>query len=85
MNYDPLSGSNSWSVITFQGANGGGGDTEDRILDNSFEYRVNVGPVRLAVEVQLGTAATVLPATLRRQCRLRLHGLLDRLRRRQGL
>ena len=27
VNYDPLSGSNSWSVITFQGANGGGGDT----------------------------------------------------------
>jgi predicted porin len=53
VNYDPLSGSNSWSVITFQGANGGGGDTENRILDNSFEYRVNVGLVRLAVEAQL--------------------------------
>ena len=47
VNYDPLSGSNSWSVITFQGANGGGGDTENRIYDNSYEYRVNVGPVRL--------------------------------------
>jgi predicted porin len=53
VNYDPLSGSNSWSVITYQGANGGGGDTENRILDNSYEYRVNVGPVRLAGEVQL--------------------------------
>ena len=53
VNYDPISGSNAWSVITFQGANGGGGDTQDRILDNSFEYRVNVGPVRLAVETQL--------------------------------
>ena len=53
VNYDPLSGSNSWSVITFQGFNGGGGDTENRILDNSYEYRVNVGPVRLAVEAQL--------------------------------
>jgi predicted porin len=52
VNYDPLSGSNSWSVITFQGANGGGGDTENRIYDNSYEYRVNVGPVRLAAEVQ---------------------------------
>ena len=52
VNYDPLSGSNSWSVITFQGANGGGGDTENRIFDNSYEYRVNVGPVRLAAEVQ---------------------------------
>jgi predicted porin len=54
VNYDPLSGSNSWSVITFQGANGGGGDTENRIFDNAFEYRVNIGPVRLAAEVQAG-------------------------------
>jgi predicted porin len=53
VNYDPLSGSNAWSVITFQGASGGGGDTENRIYDNSFEYRVNVGPVRFAVETQL--------------------------------
>ncbi len=52
-NYDPLAGSNSWSLLTFQGANGGGGDTEDRVFDNSYEYRVNVGPVRLAVEAQL--------------------------------
>ena len=51
--YDPLAGSNSWSLLAFQGANGGGGDTEDRIFDNSFEYRVNVGPVRFAVEAQL--------------------------------
>jgi predicted porin len=40
-------------VITFQGANGGGGDTENRIYDNSLEYRVSVGPVRFAVEAQL--------------------------------
>src|ERR1700674_4108911 len=53
VNYDPLSGSNAWSVITFQGANGGGGVTENRIYDNSFEYRVNAGPVRFAVETQL--------------------------------
>jgi predicted porin len=52
-NYDSLSGSNAWSLLTFQGANGGGGDTEDRVFDNSFEYRVNIGPVRLAAEAQL--------------------------------
>ena len=40
-------------MITYQGATGGGGDTENRIFDNSFEYRVNVGPVRFAVETQL--------------------------------
>jgi len=53
VNYDALSGSNAWSLITFEGATGGGGVTEDRIYDNSYEYRVNVGPVRLAAEVQL--------------------------------
>jgi predicted porin len=53
VNYDPLSGSNSWSLITFAGANGGGGATENRIYDNSYEYRLNVGPVRLAVETQV--------------------------------
>jgi hypothetical protein len=52
VSYDPISGLNAFSVLTFQGANGGGGDTEDRIFDNSFEYRV-VGPVRFAVETQL--------------------------------
>ncbi len=51
--YDPLAGSNAWSVISFQGASGGGGDTENRIYDNSYEYRVSVGPVRFAVETQL--------------------------------
>jgi predicted porin len=52
-NYDPLAGSNAWSLLTFQGANGGGGDTEDRVFDNSYEYRVSLGPVRVAVEAQL--------------------------------
>jgi predicted porin len=53
VNYDPMANSNAFSVIGFQGATGGAGDTENRIYDNSFEYRVNVGPVRLAVETQL--------------------------------
>jgi predicted porin len=52
-NYDSLGGANAWSLLAFQGANGGGGDTEDRVFDNSFEYRVNVGPVRLAAEAQI--------------------------------
>jgi predicted porin len=53
VNYDALSGSNAWSMITFEGATGGGGDTENRIYDNSYEYRLNIGPVRLAAEAQL--------------------------------
>src|SRR5579872_1357161 len=52
-NYDALSGSNAWSLLTFEGASGGGGVTEDRIYDNSYEYRLNIGPVRLAAEAQL--------------------------------
>jgi predicted porin len=54
VNYDALSGSNAWSLITFEGATGGGGVTEDRIYDNAYEYRLNVGPVHFAAEVQLG-------------------------------
>jgi predicted porin len=53
INYDATSGSNAWSVLTYRGVSGGGGDTEDRIRDNSFQYRVNVGPVHFAVETQL--------------------------------
>jgi len=53
VNYDALSGSNAWSLIVNEGATGGGGVTETRIYDNSYEYRLNVGPVRLAAEAQL--------------------------------
>jgi predicted porin len=53
VNYDALSGANMWSLITNEGATGGGGNTENRIFNNSFEYRLNVGPVRLAAEAQL--------------------------------
>jgi len=52
VNYDALSGSNAWSLITFEGATGGAGVTENRIYDNAYEYRLNVGPVRFAAEVQ---------------------------------
>ncbi len=60
-NYDALSGANAWSLITFEGGSGGGGVTENRIYDNSYEYRLNIGPVRLAAETQLrngGNSAT---------------------------
>ena len=61
VNYDALSGSNAWSLIVNEGATGGGGVTENRIYDNSYEYRLNVGPVRLAAEAQLrnGNNSTV--------------------------
>jgi predicted porin len=53
VNYDPIAGSNAWSLLGGQGGNAGGGDTENRIYDNSYEYRLNIGPVRLAAEAQL--------------------------------
>jgi predicted porin len=53
INYDAISGSGAWSVLAYRGVSGGGGDTEDRIYDNSFQYRVSVGPVHFAVETQL--------------------------------
>jgi predicted porin len=53
VNYDALSGANAWSMLTYEGASGGGGVTENRIYDNSYEYRLNIGPVRLAAEAQL--------------------------------
>jgi predicted porin len=53
VNYDALSGSNAWSLITNEGATGGGGVTENRIYDNAYEYRLNIGPVRFAAEAQL--------------------------------
>ena len=61
VNYDSLAGANAFSLITFQGANGGGGDTENRIFDNSYEYRVTVGPVRLAAEVQARNGGNSAP------------------------
>jgi len=51
--YDPMSNSSAFSVIGFQGATGGGGDTENRIFDNSFKYAVSIGPFRAAAETQI--------------------------------
>src|SRR6202521_5929246 len=59
--YDPMSSSNAFSLIGFQGATGGAGDTENRILDNSFKYAVSLGPVRAAVETQLSGGGNSAP------------------------
>jgi predicted porin len=50
--YDPLGGSNAFSVIGYSGAWGGGGVTQDTRLAGSVKYRVGVGPVRLAALYQ---------------------------------
>src|SRR6266566_6546487 len=59
--YDPLSNSGAFSLIGFQGATGGAGDTENRIFDNSFKYAVNIGPFRGAVEAQFRSGAFSAP------------------------
>jgi len=60
-NYDPMSNSGAFSVIGFQGATGGAGDTENRIFDNSFKYSVNVGAFRAAAETQIRSGAFSAP------------------------
>jgi predicted porin len=59
--YDPMGSSSAFSVVGFQGATGGGGDTENRIFDNSFKYALNVGFFRAAVEAQLRSGAFSAP------------------------
>ncbi|MGR4932248.1 porin [Bradyrhizobium sp. CAR08] len=53
--YDPMANSSAFSVVGYQGATGGGGDTENRILDNSLKYASSFGPVRGAVQAQIGS------------------------------
>jgi len=53
VNYDPMNNSVAFSVIGFQGATGGAGDTENRIYDNSLKYAMNIGPFRAAAEASL--------------------------------
>jgi predicted porin len=54
--YDPLFASNAFSVIGWQGATPGSGDTENARLDSVLKYTVNVGPVRTGVLFQLPDA-----------------------------
>jgi len=61
VSYDPMGNSGAFSLIGFQGATGGGGATENRILDNSFKYAVNLGPVRAIVETQLSGGGNSAP------------------------
>jgi predicted porin len=53
--YDPMSASGAFSLIGFQGATAGGGDTEDARLDNSLKYTVNLGPFRGGAAAQLSS------------------------------
>lgn len=56
--YDPMGGSNAFSVIGYQGATAGAGNTENARLDDSLKYRVNYGPVRAAAMYKFGAPGT---------------------------
>ena len=64
VNYDPMGNSGAFSVIGFQGTTGGAGSTENRILDNSFKYTVNVGPFRAAVDAALSSGGNNAPGNV---------------------
>jgi predicted porin len=45
--YDPMGAAQAFSLIGFSGTYAGGGDTEDRRLDQSLKYTAKYGPVHL--------------------------------------
>ena len=66
--YDPLAASNAFSLIGFSGTTAGGGDTEDRRLDQSVKYTGKYGPVHLGALYQFsgasGSANTAVQAQI---------------------
>ena len=52
--YDPMGGSYAFSALGFSSSNCGAGDSETCRITTAVKYRVNVGPVRLAVLAQIG-------------------------------
>src|SRR5215469_13698541 len=55
--YDPMGAAQAFSVIGWSGTAAGGGDTEDRRLDNSLKYVAKYGPIHLGGLYQFGNAS----------------------------
>ena len=55
--YDPMSASLAFSLIGFSGTPAGGGDTEDRRLDNSLKYSGKYGPVHTGALYQFSNSS----------------------------
>jgi predicted porin len=55
--YDPQGASNAFSLIGFSGTAAGGGDTEDRRLDQSLKYAAKYGALHLGALYQFGGAS----------------------------
>jgi predicted porin len=66
--YDPMSASQAFSIIGFSGTAAGGGDTEDRRLDQSVKYTGKYGPLHLGALYQFsgasGSANTAVQAQI---------------------
>jgi predicted porin len=67
--YDPQGGSQAFSLIGMSGTYAGGGDTEDRRLDNSLKYVAAFGPAHAGVEYKFnnshgGTGNNAVQATI---------------------
>jgi len=54
--YDPMGASQAFSIIGFSGTAAGGGDTEDRRLDQSVKYTGKYGPLHLGALYQFSGA-----------------------------
>jgi hypothetical protein len=50
--YDAMAGAYAFSLASGSGKTGGAGDTEDARWTTAIKYRVNVGAIRIAAEVQ---------------------------------
>jgi predicted porin len=55
--YDPMGAAQAFSLIGFSGTTAGGGDTEDRRLDQSVKYSAKYGAVHLGALYQFSGAS----------------------------
>ncbi|HEY1491166.1 MAG TPA: porin, partial [Steroidobacteraceae bacterium] len=55
--YDPMGAAQAFSVIGFSGTAAGGGDTENRRMDDSIKYSGKFGPVHLGALYQFNGAS----------------------------
>ena len=53
--YDPMAAAQAFSVIGYSGTAAGGGDTEDRRLDQSIKYLAKYGPIHVGALYQFGS------------------------------
>ncbi len=84
--YDPMGAAQAFSVIGFSGTAAGGGDTENRRLDDSVKYSGRFGPVHVGALYQFNGASGSAQHRLPGSARLRTRWWLARwlLRQEEG-